>query len=880
MKKLLMIIATLALSLSISSCFLTSPAQNQKDESEGSGNEKAPEDGNTEDGESTAPETQIPKNTIFGFGVYPTVIYNATASKDTVTEPKVNELLHSMFALNPSLSNDGATEKEHEMVIGSTSRKISSEAMAVLCELVEKDAEKLEADGTKKDDITGYAIYSNGSSCAVVWLDFQIAPLAIDYFKNNHTRGRELTLEPGVVHYELFSLSEYLKTRAEMLLEEKWAEFAKAIPEEYRDGIVREMKKLYDMYDENMVIWLANLYDPGVGGWYHSNSARDDLSGFSIGTKTVQYLPDIENTYVALTFMAATGMAEMFGGDWARAMPEWLLYDVGSWVQSLQDPDGFFYHPQWPKEYIVAGNRQSRITRDRGSAKTLLKKTGFTVLYTSASPSGNSLTDRLGGSAVAAVSKVVPTADMLWQYESNENFAEYLAGFDAELATMTDAQRAYRFYYYGNLFQSTTGYMTPEMKKMTVDFFNKHQNPENGMWSEELYYDSTNGIHKIGAVFNNIGAELRYIDKIVESTMAIINFDFETKPAAGGVNIYNAWSCFPYIYTNIRKCAPGTAAEREAWCNEIKMQVFAMAEDAIHNTFVHTEGMKQADGSFGYSRSGSSASAQGCPAAVPGSKEGDVNGNALTSYDIVHYITLALELDAYEIPMFTEYDRHIFVSIIEENREKHYMEKGEDTTYTLEGSTALPEELKVSIDKNRNEIPGSEIKVIKQENGNHAISFAMKNRGADTNGRNFNLTAPATALNDYSAASKLSFSIMIDGSTPDGANICEITICRASDGSCVILPKLGVSGGVVSIYDTAGKKITDIGRVDEFIDLEIVYRFAEKTYDVYVDGVFKGSSSATYGSSKHALPGKVIIGTASTVVANYLIDDIRFVNYK
>ena len=142
MKKILMIIATLALSLSISSCFLTSPAQNQKDESEGSGNEKAPEDGNTEDGESTAPETQIPKNTIFGFGVYPTVIYNVTASKDTVTEPKVNELLHSMFALNPSLSNDGATEKEHEMVIGSTSRKISSEAMAVLCELVEKDAEK------------------------------------------------------------------------------------------------------------------------------------------------------------------------------------------------------------------------------------------------------------------------------------------------------------------------------------------------------------------------------------------------------------------------------------------------------------------------------------------------------------------------------------------------------------------------------------------------------------------------------------------------------------------------------------------------------------------------------------------------------------------
>jgi len=51
-----------------------------------------------------------------------------------------------------------------------------------------------------------------------------------------------------------------------------------------------------------MIPWLANLYEPAIGGWYHSNSARDNTSGFSIGTKRVPYLPDIENTYVASTF--------------------------------------------------------------------------------------------------------------------------------------------------------------------------------------------------------------------------------------------------------------------------------------------------------------------------------------------------------------------------------------------------------------------------------------------------------------------------------------------------------------------------------------------------------------------------------------------------
>ena len=84
----------------------------------------------------------------------------------------------------------------------------------------------------------------------------------------------------------------------------------------------------------------------------------------------------------------------------------------------------------------------------------------------------------------------------------------------------------------------------------------------------------------------------------------------------------------------------------------------------------------------------------------------------------------------------------------------------------------------------------------------------------------------------------------------------------------------------MSIYDTKGAKIADIGRVDEFIDLEIVYRFGEKAYDVYVDGVLKGTAYATYNSHKHEIPAKVTIGSASTTVADYIIDNLRFVNYK
>ncbi len=882
MKKFTLIFTTLLLLIILSACSLLQlnggNSQDGNNEGQGNGNDSGNHAGN-----NNQDEANVPENTIFGHGVYPAIIYNPT--KDNITGPAVNALLQSMFTLGATMANDNTTRRAHEIVVGNSSREITATALAELDKLIDAETETLEAQGDSKNDVTGFLVYSNGASVAVVWKDFQIAPLAIEHFKENYTSGRTLTLEPGVVSSEIFpSLSEYLNEREDKLLAEKWEALAKAIPAEYSEGIVTELKRLYDLYTEDMVVWLANLYEPAVGGWYHSNSARDDTKGFSIGTKTVQYLPDIENTYVALNFVAVTGMAEMFDGDWAKAMPDWLLSDVGAWVQSLQDPDGFFYHPQWPKEYIVAGNRQNRITRDRGSAKSLLSKTGYAAIYAAYTPSGNGLTDRLTDkSTVAAVSKVIASAAMLWQYESNENFASYLAGLDAELKPLTDAERAYKFYSYGSSFQSTTSYMTPEMKAMTIAFFDKHQNPKNGMWSNGLYYDSTNAIHKIGAVYNNIGAELKYIDKIVESTMEIINFDFKTKPASGGVNIYNAWSCFPYIYTNIRNNASGlNSAERLEKCEQIKAQVFAMAEKAIHNTYVHTVGMQQADGSFGYNRTGSSSTAQACPAAVPGSREGDVNGNAITSYDIVHYITLALELEAYEIPMFTEADRNLFVEIIEQNREKLRSEVGEDKTFNFEDTMvgSVPEEFTVSIDANRNEIPGSKIEVIKQNNGsNSVLSFAMRNRGNDANGRNYNVQFPAIALDEYSTKSSLKFSIMIKGTTTEASNICEITV-RDSNGSVVILPKLGLSGGVVSIYDTAGKKIANIGSADAFIDLEIVYRFGEKTYDVYVGGAYKGSSSAPYGTKGHALPGKVTISSASTINADYIIDNVRFINYR
>ena len=44
------------------------------------------------------------------------------------------------------------------------------------------------------------------------------------------------------------------------------------------EDITSATKKLYSLYTPNTVDWFASLYAPGVGGFYYSNSARDNAT--------------------------------------------------------------------------------------------------------------------------------------------------------------------------------------------------------------------------------------------------------------------------------------------------------------------------------------------------------------------------------------------------------------------------------------------------------------------------------------------------------------------------------------------------------------------------------------------------------------------------
>ena len=323
----------------------------------------------------------------------------------------------------------------------------------------------------------------------------------------------------------------------------------------------------------------------------------------------------------------------------------------------MQDEDSFFYHPQWPKSFIIENNKQARITRDRGTAFGVLKKLGREPKYSEP--------------------KKVESADtprMMTQFESVENFRAYIKGLEDEVCAIESAnERAAKFYFYGNLFQSSTGYLieNEEMKNIFIEFLEKYQNPENGMWADTVCYHGTNGLHKLADTANKIGYKLSYIDQMVNSVLEIINYDAQNHPAAGAVYIYNAWSCFPYIYENILKYGDGTPEERMAKKKEVERRVLKAAPAALRACVDQMYAFKREEGGFSYGRGASGGINQGCPSSVPGVREAGLGGNSIAVTALKLYIFRALELPEEAIPpVFTEYERMIYMDILERLNEK------------------------------------------------------------------------------------------------------------------------------------------------------------------------------------------------------------------
>lgn len=575
---------------------------------------------------------------------------------DEVSEDKKSEIfdtLYPVFIKAPIVCDDSRAQVSHEIVIGESERSVSKEAYRRFNRLAED----------YPSDTVGYLVYSDGSSVAIAYKEdkYNISlalDLAFDLLYSK-IEEYELILPEGTVKTESFDAYEKQKAIDEITREEQWATLAEELGT-HGEAIVAAFKDMYGMYTIDMIYWYANLYDPAIGGYYYSNSGRN----------TEGYLPDIESTAQALGAITTSGMVSSFASGYAKAIPDWMREQIIRFTKSLQHPGGYFYHPQWGKEFT--DTKVSRRARDLGNATSVLYALGSAPTYNTpngdkgdgiladgskVSASSAALPSRLGGSLVTAVSKVVATS-------SDTEVPYFLvdeAAFRTYLSTLDIKNEAYSI---GNTMTAqkqqisnrdkqigTEDNPTPLMD-ILINWFNENQNPERGSWANEEQqgtYNEINGIMKITGVYGGAEVLMPNADKAIWIILDAIGYE-ETPGAV--VDVYNTWYAASRVLRHMRDY--GDESD-QLLADEVVDQLRAKAPDLIRDSAKKLSVFRKVDGSFSYTPNASSANSQGCPVAIRGTNEGDVNATVICSSDILVYIYSALNVSD-RVPIYTYAD--------------------------------------------------------------------------------------------------------------------------------------------------------------------------------------------------------------------------------
>jgi len=376
------------------------------------------------------------------------------------------------------------------------------------------------------------------------------------------------------------------------------------------------LEYLYNIYNEGMYIWIAGLWEPEIGGFYYSNSARD----------TEGYLPDIESTAQALNHLVTAGIFSYLGeGSYGALAPDYIRYPVLNFALSLQDPDGFFYHPQWGKNIGV-----TRRGRDLSWSTGLIKAFGGTPRYTTP----------IAGSGESKA--LLPD-----HLQSLDKFKEYIYALDIKGDS----------YWVGNYLQAQILQIKAagqEYVDTLLDWYAANQNHENGLWTEEVKYSGTNGLMKICLAYTACSAPIPNAERSLDSCIQML-----TSTARSGMmtSYYNPWTTMKMLIDNIRSFDSGEKADKLSakLLDSAAAMMIATADKVVE--------YRKADGSYSYSPACSSWQSQGAPVAVPFTPEGDVNGNALASTGVVRNVCNTLGIPV--IPLFCKEDGKLFFELME-----------------------------------------------------------------------------------------------------------------------------------------------------------------------------------------------------------------------
>ena len=724
------------------------------------------------------------ENLIYGKYSYLYFVHNGGAADKALAEEIMDSVTSEASAISSIIRDESKEKMYHEIVIGKADRNISAKAYSEL--------EKITA-----EDALSFLIYSDGTSLALAYSDCESETsreLLLKYFLDNCVKT-ELILTPGVVYSKSISVTEYYEAYDAEKRAAEWKKLSEHLTErigaQNAEKFVSALKELYSLYTPEMTKWYANLYDPEIGGYYYSNSARDNDTVTYDGV-TYPLLPDVESTNQALNFIISSGMAD----NYAKELPDFMGEQIISFVRSLQDPNGYFYHPQWPKE--LTDSHTSRRSRDLGWSENILKKFGVLPLYdTPGTMKGQNstaaaLTLPLRQSAVYAVSYVIPTT-VNTNIIDKASFVAYLENFE----TSEDRNIYNHSYSIGNELTSQTSEILKRDEELRADgedyslmsilieWLNKHQNEETGHWHHTANYYGVNGLLKISGIYNSAKVPMPNAAAAARSAIDAIT----SGEAMGAVvDLYNTWYSIGNIVTNLRNY--GTEAD-EAVADGIVNELLLSAPDAILKSKEKISVFQKTDGSFSYTPTHSSSTSQGLPVAIFGSNEGDVNATGISSTGLIGNIMKALELTGYKPSLFGKTEFREYVKIIEEKNLELKKKQPQDlSSYDrIDFEEASPSD-RVSSNLISD---GAEVEIVKDAE-NAALVFTT------TSGANDSLYIEPQLKEGYDAV--LFFADITVGSISGSSTVYQIMF-DSSDGKRAYMMAIGYQSGYITISDVS-----------------------------------------------------------------------------
>lgn len=406
---------------------------------------------------------------------------------------------------------------------------------------------------------------------------------------------------------------------------EGWQNLADKVGGEVGASIVDAFADFFTLYTPDVVEWYAKLYDKESGGFYYSNSARDNEKVEFLG-KEYLLLPDVESTAQAMHFWRSSGICTGYE-RYADALPCKMRNKIIEFTKGLQDPDGYFYHKQWGKDVNIP-----RRARDLNWSMGIFRDLGGEPKYPTILNKADGNTSK---------ETLVPE-----HLSSPERFREYLEGLNF----------SEKSFHRGNELSSQAAQIYAcGLGDTVVDFLGSIQDSKTGVWHSKADYYGVNGLFKVLGVYCTVKKPLPNAMAAANSAIDAILSDERIDAV---VDLGNTWASLNRIVMNLRDFGGEEGAKQ---ADEILENIFNRAPEALRRTREKISEFGHPDGSFSYRRTYSNYISQNMPVAIPKSEEGDINGSMIASMYLIGGLYFALGLSDCKVLPFgkTERERYI-----------------------------------------------------------------------------------------------------------------------------------------------------------------------------------------------------------------------------